>query len=360
MPGQRDVQQPERGGELGADQRTGLEDHLQQVVEALVERDLRVEGHDEVDPDEHLEEPVVGGKVDRAGRLRVGARPVEERRLALPPHGQLHLERAVALPVVVHHVDEAHRLGGDVAHDDGGHGVAGALQQRVAGPPVGVDAEAGAEVLDACGRGAARGHEGHQVGLVHLGGARVVEDDLENVGVQPILGEELDRRYADALVPDGGGRGGHAAGHRAAAVQHVAEHRGIADPRALVVDGGQHQPVRRVLDGAAAEVGVALEDDVARADLVVEGFQQQRHVGTELAHEHVPGGVGHEREFVVLLPDDGRHRRLQDDGVHLLADVQQRALDDLEGCQVHCGCRVGHRWPPGMIRRFSQASVAAT
>ena len=122
----------------------------------------------------------------------------------------------------------------------------------------------------------------------------------------------------------------------------------------------QHQPVRRVLDGAAAEVGVALEDDVARADLVVEGFQQQRHVGTELAHEHVPGGVGHERELVVLLPDDGRHRRLQDDGVHLLADVQQRALDDLEGCEVHGGGRAGHRRSSGMISTFSQASVAAT
>ena len=89
-------------------QQAALRHHdVQQRIEAVVEEDLGIVDHDQVDPDEHLEHALGEVEVDRAERLRVGARPVEEGVVALAPDRQLHLERAVAEAVVVDVVLEA-------------------------------------------------------------------------------------------------------------------------------------------------------------------------------------------------------------------------------------------------------------
>ena len=89
-------------------QQAALRHHdVQQRIEAVVEEDLGIVDHDQVDPDEHLEHALGEVEVDRPERLRVGARPVEEGVVALAPDRQLHLERAVAEAVVVDVVLEA-------------------------------------------------------------------------------------------------------------------------------------------------------------------------------------------------------------------------------------------------------------
>src|SRR6185437_5233423 len=57
-------------------------------------------------------------------------------------------------------------------------------------------------------------------------------------------------------------------------------------------------------------------------------------VGAELADDHAATGVGDHRELVVLLADDGAHRRAEEHGVHLVAGALQRALDDVERDRV--------------------------
>ena len=148
-------------------------DDVQQRVEAVVEEDLGIVDHDQVDPDEHLEHALGEVEVDRSEGLRVGARPVEEGVVALPPDRQLHLERAVAEAVVVDVVDERLRLLGDRDRDEELHRLVGAVEQRLQRGEVRLLAEAVAELDHALLAGPAAGDDREQVGPVHLrAGAR--------------------------------------------------------------------------------------------------------------------------------------------------------------------------------------------
>ena len=307
---------------------------MDEVVEAVVEQDLGVEHHDHVDPDEHLEHAFVQVEVDRAGRLGVGAGPVEPGVLALAPYRELHAERAVADAVVVDPILEGLRLGGQVLHDEGAHGAVGALEQRLAGAAVDVGPEAFADLDDPLLAGAAAGDDGHEVAVVHLRGAGVVHQDGEGglVGLAP--GVDLDRGDADPLAEDRGRSGGHAARHRAADVHHVPEHRAEADQPAIEEDRDQHHPVVDVADGAAALVGVALQDDVARLQRERLLGQHLGHVGAELPDDHPALRVGDHRELVVLLADDRGHRGAEQHRVHLVARVAQGVLDQVEGDRI--------------------------
>ena len=104
---------------------------VQQRIEAVVEEDLGIVDHDQVDPDEHLEHALGEVEVDRAEGLRVGARPVEEGVLALTPDRQLHLVGAVAEPVVVDVVLERLRLLRDRDRDQELHRLVGAVEERL-------------------------------------------------------------------------------------------------------------------------------------------------------------------------------------------------------------------------------------
>ena len=187
LPGQRVGAAAERGREVGVHQRALGQGDVDEVVEAVVEQDLGVEHHDHVDPDEHLEHAFVQVEVDRAGRLGVGAGPVEPGVLALAPYRELHPERAVADAVVVDPILEGLRLGRQVLHDEGAHGAVGALEQRLAGAAVGPGPEAFADLDDPLLAGAAAGDDGHEVAVVHLRGAGVVHQDGEGgfVGLAP-------------------------------------------------------------------------------------------------------------------------------------------------------------------------------
>src|SRR6185295_4449291 len=72
----------EGGGKTRLEQRAFRNLDLDQIVEAIVEQDLRIEHHDHVDAEEHLEHVFVEIEVDRAFRLRIGAAPIQDHAIA--------------------------------------------------------------------------------------------------------------------------------------------------------------------------------------------------------------------------------------------------------------------------------------
>ena len=303
---------------------------VNEIVKAVVEQDLGVEHHDHVDPDEHLEHAFVHVEVDRPGRLRRRAGPIEIGVVAFAPDGQLHSERAVAAAIVVDIVLERLRLLGQVLHDQLAHRAVGAIEQSLAGLLVGFAAETVANFDDALFAGAAAGDDRHEIAVVHLRRARVVHDQVEHRLVELAALVELDRRNADALAEDRGGVGRHAARHGAADIHHVAEHRGEADQFALVEDRHQHHEVVEMADSAGAGVGIVLQDDVAGLEVETALLEHVGDVRAELADDHLPLGVADHREFVVLLADHRRHRRAEQHRVHFMTRVAQRVLDQIQ------------------------------
>ena len=134
---------------------------LDQVVEPIVKKNLRVIDHDQVHANEHLEHALIEIEVDRPWRLGVSAGPVEHCPVPLAPDRQLHLERAGPQAVVVHIVLERLRLGRDVALDQGLHCSICAVEQRLAGGEVGVAAEALTQLQHPLLGGLAAGDDAH-------------------------------------------------------------------------------------------------------------------------------------------------------------------------------------------------------
>ena len=278
----------QRRGEARVEQRALRQRDLEHVVEPVVEQDLRVERHDHVDPEEQLAEPLVDVEVDRARRLVGGAGPVDVADVALAPDRQHHLEGAVAEAVVVDPVGEGHALLGHVLADQARHGLARALEQRVAGRGEGVTAEALADLTTR--RSAARQPPISAIrsAAVHVGRARVVEDHGERGLVQHAVLEDLDRRDPQPLLPD-----------RERLV--VTWLPGTLPPTSIMWPnieekptcspswkiGTITQPVVAVGDRPLAEVGVVQRNTSPSAMSPLELVDHLGDVGAELADDHL-------------------------------------------------------------------------
>jgi hypothetical protein len=219
---------------------------------------------------------------------------------------------------------------GKILHDQIAHRAIGAFEQRVAGLLVGFAAEAVADLDHALLAGAAAGNDRHEIAVVHLRRARIVHDQVERRLVELAALVELDRRNADAFAEDRSRVGRHAAGHGAADVHHVAEHRGEADQLAFVKHRHQHHEVVEVADRAGASVRVVLQDDVARLELEAALLEHVRNIRAELPDDHPPLGVADHRKFVVLFADHRRHRRAEQHRIHFVARVAQRVFNQIE------------------------------
>ena len=310
--------------------------HIDMVVEAVVEHDLRVEHVDHVDADEHLEHFFVEQEVDRAFRLRIGALEIEDQDVALAPHLAGHRVGAHAEAVVADIVLEVEGLVlADSVADQVQHGAPVALQQLVHRRDQGVDAEAVAELVQPLLGEAHGGDQRIEVAPVPLRHPALMQDHLEHVFLQLVVLVDLDDRDDDAFLVDLVGVRGQAARHLAADIGHVAEHRGVGDEAAVAVDRAQDQPVRRMADGAGAAVGIGGEEEVPLLDRALILALEAVDEGAELADHHLAVGVGDHRELVVLLADSRRHGGAVEHGVHLVAGAAQRALDDVEGDRIH-------------------------
>ncbi len=179
----------ERGGELRPQRATVGDRHVDHVVVAVVEDQIRREGHDQEDPGEHLEHLDVEQEVDRALDLRIGARPVEVQAIALAPHRQLELDRTMAEPVVIGEVLELEPLTvGQMRADQLDQPAPGAVEDRVARLEIGVLAEPIAQLQHP--RRTGRGARGDRldVGLDLLGHAGVVAEQRQQLLVERAAG----------------------------------------------------------------------------------------------------------------------------------------------------------------------------
>ncbi len=184
LPGQGMGAAAQRGREIRLYQGALGQGDVDQVIKAVVEQDLRIEHHDHVDANEHLEHAVVEVEIDRSRRLGRRAGPIEKCMLPFAPDGQLHLEGAIAQAVIVHIILERLWFGGQVLHDQLPHGPFGAFQQGLAGLRIDVRAEAFAEFNNAFFTRPAAGDDGHQVGKIHFRRAGIVHDQVKGGLVQ--------------------------------------------------------------------------------------------------------------------------------------------------------------------------------
>ena len=367
----------ERRGLQRLEQCSRRDPHVDMVVEAVVEHDLRIEHVDHVDADEHLEHFFVEEEVDRALGLRIGAVEIEDQHVAVAPHLAGHLVGAHAEPVVADVVLEIEGLVlADGVADQVQHGAPVALQQLVHRRDHGIDAEAVAELVDALLGEPDGGNQRVEVAPVPLRHAALVQDHLEDVFLQHVVLVDLDHRDDDAFLVDLVGIGRQAPRHLAADVGHVAEHRGVGDEPTVAIDRAQDQPVRRVADGAGAAVGIGGEEDVPLLDRAVILALEAVDEGAELADDHLAVGVGDHRELVVLLADSRRHGGAVEHGVHLVAGAAQRALDDVESDRIHLDRLEGRvvglddgdwhvappptQWPTGLMMMLPYPSTTPT
>ena len=162
------------------EQRTLGQDDLEEVVEAVVEQDARVEGHDHVDAEEELEQAFVNVEVDRARRLRIGAGPVEHGDVALALDREHHLERAVAEAVVVDLVREGRPAPRGCTSDDQHSSPRACARVSASQASANVSPPKRSQISRTRVSAARQPRDQrHQVGAVHVRRARVVEDDLE-------------------------------------------------------------------------------------------------------------------------------------------------------------------------------------
>ena len=210
-------------------------------------------------------------------------------------------------------------------------------REPVAGPPVGRDL--GAQVPAALGRS-----------------AHVREDDVLHVAVDHTGPLDAHRRQAEPFAVDLGHRavaaGGGAAdvgpvrAHAAEAEQGFAAFAAAAAVVAAADEGGSdHVHVRQV---RAAEVGVVVDERVARPDVFSPGLGHRAHrirhraeVDGEIGalRHHVSAGVEHAAGIVPGDLEDGRVGGLREHHLHLLRDRVEAVLHDLEGGGV--GARRG-------------------
>ena len=306
-------------------------------------RIVGIDGGDQEHPGEHLEHLFVEEEVDGARHLVVGARPVEVQRVALAPHREPEFYGAVAETVVVGVVLELEALAfRDELPDQVDDARPGPRQERVARLQVRILAEAVADVFYALGACGGSCGYGHDVGAGLARGTGVVAEKAEDLFVEFAGVVELDRRHPDAFLVDGAGVDGDGPGGRAANIHQVAPLQRVADVigafAVIVEDGAHQQDVRKMRRAPFHHVGVVQGYHVAVLEFLdgVRGvFQDRIHGAPELADDHAALAVGYEGKLVGLLADDGADGGGDEHPVHLVADVLQGVLDDVQGDVVY-------------------------
>ena len=182
---------------------------------------------------------------------------------------------------------------------------------------------------------------------------------------------EPHRRQPQALAEDLGG-GAVAAGGGAADVRPVGAHAGEAEERALVEGRRHHVHVGQV---AAAEVGIVVDEDVARrerargADHRLHGERHRAEMDRQVRalRHHLAGDVEEAAGVVARHLEERRVGGLGEHHLHLLGGAVERVLHHLEGGGIelavdtarrlsHDGSSRGSSKPPGV--RPARASRA--
>ena len=327
-----------------------VEDFADAFVDVDLRRALRRVGEvaqDRRDPfDQERAAGIVGGPVDRAGRLRIGAGEIERDPVALFDQRerklvQLRIGDAVVLDIVFPAVFAV----GDLRQELAAEGVAAGVEDRLEARLDRVAAEALEQLGHAAGAHQAGLHLAVEIGGEHVGHAGVAPDDGEHRLVAHAGAVELDRRHGEAFLEHRRRGAGHRAGHAPADVVVVTEGLDVGDDFALMENRHGRAQVGQVPDRAFGQVGVVHQEHVA-------GLHGLRR---EIAHHGVGhGGIGTAGELaaiaveqadavVVRFADHRRARGALDRVFDLRLDGIERAFDDLQDDRVDRA--------PGQVRR---------
>mmetsp|Transcript_33478 Transcript_33478/g.87040 ORF Transcript_33478/g.87040 Transcript_33478/m.87040 type:complete len:315 (-) Transcript_33478:1957-2901(-) len=241
-----------------------------------------------------------------------------------------HLEWTIALAVVAHVVLEVQLLLGHLGLDNLMHGILVSKEHQIQGPKVRLRTEPSAELLDPNLGKLDRCHDSLEITAVPVRLSHVVENKLLKALVEHALTVQLDGRNGQTLLKNFSRIVRHTAGNHTAYIRHVAEHGSPSHVGPLVIDRAQDQPVIQMAHRTVASVRVTHHDHIAVFDGLGEPTQKGRDKGTELANNHISGGVGDHRELVMLLTNSRAHGGPIHNGVHLEARGLQRILDDLQ------------------------------
>ena len=83
-------------------------------------------------------------------------------------------------------------------------------------------------------------------------------------------------------------------------------------------------------NSAITGVGVSRKEQIALFNTTVVGFFKTVDKASKLAHDHLTFEIRNHREHIVLLPNTRRHRRPENNGVHLVTRVHHRVFNDIQ------------------------------
>ena len=292
-------------GEFRFEQRSFGDPHVDQIVETVVEQYLRIEHHDHVDAEEHLEHVLVQVEIDRSLALRVGAGEVEHHLLALAPHGAFDLVRAIADAVVADIILETDRFLTDRHGNQLLHRAMVACQQFLRGGDIDIVAEPLGHLHHAACRNPAGGDQRVEIGLAPVGLARLMHDELHQILVIFALFPDFDRRDAHAFLEDRARRDRHRSDNAATDVALMPEHRGIGDQPPVLEHRQQHQPVVGMRNRPLDRIGIGEEDHVPIFQRALIAVEEATDEAAELADDHPSLMVGDQRKGIALFADAG-------------------------------------------------------
>ena len=173
--------------------------HIDQIIKAIVEQNLRIENHDHVNAEEHLEHILVQEEVDRRLALRVSASKIEHNLFAFAPHGALNFIRASAHAIVTDIIFETDRFFANCHGDERFHRTVIAREQFLRGRDVDIVTEAPCHFDDSACSHPARGNERIEIRLTPVWFAGLMHNQLHQVVVIFALFPNFYWRDTDAL-----------------------------------------------------------------------------------------------------------------------------------------------------------------
>ena len=180
------------------------------------------------------------------------------------------------------------------------------------------------------------GELGAEIAFTLVGRANIRQDELFEVDIERAAADQPQRRDAQPFAEDLRDRA-VAAGRRRADIRPMRAQASVAEQLAVIECGPHHIHVRQV---AAPEIGVVVDENVAvvhvgsehgddGAHRIGHRAEVNRQIGA-LRH-HLAACVEDAAGIIASRLQDRRIGRLGEDDPHLLGDLVEAVLDDLEG-----------------------------
>ena len=174
--------------------------HINEFVETIIKKNMRVEQIDRERTEEHLEHIFAEIEIDGTLSLRIGTCEIKYRDIAFAPKLTSDLVRPLANTIVADIVLEVLRLFRNDHVDDCTHRFKISIKHDLHGCKKCVVAESLSNLDTAPARRPARSNQRIEVEAVPLGRPHVMQDQLEQITLQLAFLVELSRRYSNTFL----------------------------------------------------------------------------------------------------------------------------------------------------------------